>query len=82
MTVRNNVMVVLRIIAAADEIPEVDRTCTCCNRRLSGKVAWLELDQRTGKSHDHGGGPADKSQGWFPCGLRCARNEVAKAEAP
>ena len=46
---------------------------------LKTKVAWLELDQRTDTYHDCGGVPADKSQGWFPFGLTCARAAIAAA---
>jgi len=48
--------------------------CACCDRPLKGKVRWLEMDQRTWTYHDREDVPADKSQGWFPFGLRCAAN--------
>ena len=70
-----------RIIGPASELPEADRYCTCCQRPLRAKVAWLELDQRTDTYHDRGGVPADQSQGWFPFGLSCARAALAKARA-
>lgn len=60
-------------------LPGHERYCTCCQKRLSGKMAWLELDQRTNTYHDFGGVPQDESQGWFQFGLTCARNELAKA---
>lgn len=66
-----------RMIGPASEIAAAERYCTCCKRPLKGKVAWLELDQRTNTYHDHGGVPADKSQGWFPFGLTCARKKLA-----
>lgn len=62
-----------RVIGPADEIDESGRYCTQCNKPLKGKVAWLEMDQRTWKYHDRGDVPADASQGWFPFGLACAK---------
>jgi hypothetical protein len=59
-------------------------TCTCCGRSLSSEnraVRWLELDQRTDTYHDLGGVPADKSQGWFPFGLACAKKEISRHRA-
>lgn len=64
----------LRIIGPASEIDEASRYCTCCKKPLKGKVAWLELDQRTDSYHDRGGVPENQSQGWFPFGMTCARN--------
>lgn len=49
--------------------------CTCCGRPLK-EVAWLELDQRSQTYHDWGGVPAERSQGWFPFGMKCARNAL------
>lgn len=46
-----------RIISHASELTEPDRLCACCERPLKGKVAWLELDQRTDTYHDLGGVP-------------------------
>lgn len=55
------------------------RTCTCCERDLSGHaVRMLEYDQRTWTYHDLSDVPADESQGWFPFGLTCAKKLVAK----
>lgn len=68
-----------RVVAHADELHTSDRYCTCCERELRGKFAYLELDQRTQTYHDFGGVPTDQSQGWFPFGLTCARNLIAKA---
>ena len=68
-----------RVTGPASELGESERYCTCCERPLKRRVAWLELDQRTQTYHDHGGVPADKSQGWFPFGLTCARAAIAKA---
>lgn len=62
---------------AAYVLPESERYCTCCARELSGGAfRYLEFDQRTQTYHDLGGVPADKSQGWFPFGLTCARKLV------
>lgn len=64
-----------RVTAQASEIANPsDRFCTCCEKPLKGKLAWLELDQRTNTYHDLGGVPADNSQGWFPFGMTCAVN--------
>lgn len=71
-----------RIVSLANEIPHIDgRYCTCCERALKNKVAWLELDQRTNTYHDFGDVPADKSQGWFPFGPACARRLLREAKA-
>jgi len=66
-----------RIVGTADDLTPDDRFCSCCQKPLKGKVAWLELDQRTDTYHDHGGVPEGKSQGWFPFGMTCARNKLA-----
>lgn len=50
-----------------------NRTCACCGRELSAIAVMLEHDQRDDTYHDRGDVPADKSQGWFPFGLKCAR---------
>ena len=68
----------LRMIGPATELAPSDRHCTCCERPLKGKVAWLELDQRTNTYHDRGDVPADQSQGCFPFGMTCARNKLAE----
>ena len=70
-----------RIVGPASELEPFDRHCTCCSRPLKGKVAWLELDQRTDTYHDRGDVPAEKSQGWFPFGLTCARAALARRAA-
>jgi hypothetical protein len=54
-----------------------ERYCTCCNRQLTGRIRWLELDQRNGTYHDREDVPPEKSQGWFPFGMSCARKAVA-----
>jgi hypothetical protein len=60
------------------ELSAGERHCTCCKRDLSGHAfRWLELDQRTQTYHDDGDVPADRSQGWFPFGLTCAKKLVA-----
>lgn len=60
-------------IAQASELSATERRCTCCDRPLVRKFAWLELDQRINTYHDFGGVPVENSQGWFPFGLTCAR---------
>lgn len=62
-----------KLTASASELPVSERYCTCCERLLTSKVVWLELDQRRTVYHDFGGVPADKSQGWFPFGSACAK---------
>lgn len=54
------------------------RYCTCCERELTAAFRWLEMDQRTWTYHDDGDVPPEKSQGWFPFGLTCAKKLVAK----
>jgi hypothetical protein len=68
-----------RILGKASELPSSQRFCTCCEQPLKGKIAWLELDQRTYHYHDFGDVPVDKSQGWFAFGLTCAKNKLAEA---
>lgn len=67
-----------RVTGKASEIHQSERYCTCCKKPLSGKVAWLELDQRTNDYHDDGGVPPEQSQGWFPFGMTCAKKENAR----
>lgn len=69
----------LRVIGRAAEMEASSRMCTACCRPLRGKIAWLEFDQRIDAYHDFGDVPDDKSQGWFPFGLTCARKAVARA---
>jgi len=66
-----------RRIGNTDEIDPDGRYCTRCKQRLKGKVAWLELDQRDYTYHDRADVPADRSQGWFPFGVDCARHILA-----
>ena len=61
----------------AGELGLGERYCTCCERKLRGEVRMLELDQRGHVYHDLQDVPSDKSQGWFPFGLTCARKLVA-----
>ena len=68
-----------RVIAEAAELEADQRFCSCCERPLKARIAWLELDQRNNTYHDFGGVPADKSQGWFPFGITCARKMLARA---
>jgi hypothetical protein len=69
-----------RFFGPASEMQADQRFCTCCGRPLKGKVAWLELDQRTDTYHDLGDVPTNVSQGWFPFGVTCARKAISKAE--
>lgn len=62
-----------RIVAEVSTLPHGEARCTCCNKPLTRKFAWLELDQRIDAYHDFGDVPAGKSQGWFPFGLGCAK---------
>jgi hypothetical protein len=63
------------------ELDHANRYCTCCQRDLTGHAfRWLELDQRTNTYHDFGGVPEDRSQGWFPFGLKCAKRLITKAK--
>jgi hypothetical protein len=52
--------------------------CTCCERTLNDTGWMLELDQRTWTYHDFEGVPADKSQGWFVFGMKCAKAKLAE----
>lgn len=70
-----------RITCHVSELSADQRFCTCCEKPLTRHFAWLELDQRTNTYHDLGGVPEDRSQGWFPFGLTCARKLNAKAAA-
>lgn len=68
-----------RVTADAAELLKDQRYCTCCERPLVRKFAWLELDQRVDAYHDFGGVPPDNSQGWFPFGLTCAKRLLGEA---
>lgn len=68
----------LRCDGKTSALPEQERYCTCCERELSAAHRMLELDQRTQTYHDFRGVPEDRSQGWFPFGLTCARKLVAQ----
>lgn len=68
-------------IAPASELPASQPFCQCCERSLRGRFAWLEHDQRTGTFTDAEDVPAEKSQGWFPFGLTCARKALAEHAA-
>lgn len=64
----------------ATDLGESERYCTCCGRDLTGHAArMLELDQRTDTYHDFRDVPGDRSQGWFPFGLTCAKKKIAEA---
>lgn len=68
-----------RVIADACGLEKAQRYCTCCERELSGKFAYLELDQRVNAYHDFGGVPHTESQGWFPFGMTCAKRFLGEA---
>ena len=76
-----------KVTADAYELPKSERYCTCCQRPLVRKFAYLELDQRIDAYHDFGGVHPNQSQGWFPFGLTCAKKlnataaRILKAEA-
>lgn len=61
------------------DLSKDQRYCTCCERPLVRKFAWLELDQRGYVYHDFGGVPPSQSQGWFPFGMTCAKRLLGKA---
>lgn len=65
----------------AANLPKTERYCTCCQRPLARKFAYLELDQTVNAYHDFGGVPPDRSQGWFPFGLTCARKLLGQAKS-
>ena len=68
------------VYVTAAELGVAERYCTCCNRDLSGHaVRMLELDQRHNVYHDFRGVPENKSQGWFPFGLACAKKKTKEA---
>lgn len=67
---------------ASRDLSEGNRTCTCCERELSGHAfRYLELDQRTQTYHDFQDVPENLSQGWFPFGLTCAKKLVKQETA-
>jgi hypothetical protein len=53
--------------------------CTCCGKQLTGRIYWLELDQRT-QTYCSGGVPPELSQGGFPFGVTCAMKQMVKHE--
>lgn len=62
------------------ELEEINwTTCACCEKELN-VARMLEQDQRDNTFHDFGDVPENKSQGWFPFGLKCARKEIKKAK--
>lgn len=65
----------------AAQLPPNERRCTCCDKKLTGSLIWLECDQRIWAYHDFGGVPEDKSQGMFVFGPTCAKKESARARA-
>lgn len=70
------------VYMTASQLGADQRYCTCCERDLNGHaVRLLELDQRTQTYHDFHNVPPEKSQGWFPFGLKCAKNKLAEHRA-
>lgn len=68
--------------ATAQSLGHSENYCTCCERPLEGRaIRMLELDQRTDTYHDFRDVPDNKSQGWFPFGLKCAAKKIAAARA-
>jgi hypothetical protein len=68
------------IYLTAKELGHGDHYCAGCGCVLTGRrVRLLELDQRTQTYHDFRGVPEDRSQGWFPFGLKCAKKKIAEA---
>ncbi len=65
----------------SSDLDKSSRYCTCCEKPLSASFRWLELDQRSNTYHDRGDVPEDRSQGWFPFGLTCARKLLASSLA-
>jgi len=53
--------------------------CARCDRELTGKAVWMELDTRTGIFTQKENIPEEHSQGWYPFGTTCAKKEKAKA---
>jgi hypothetical protein len=66
-------------IDEAASLPASERFCTHCEKRLRGRFTWLELDQRIDAYHDFGEVPEERSQGWFPIGMTCAKKLRADA---
>lgn len=56
----------------------LDRTCERCKKRHLSEFVWLELDSVSGKYHQPGDVPADRSQGLFPFGAQCAKRQLAE----
>lgn len=65
-------------IQSVSELPETDRQCACCGKKLkpTGKVQWLELNNKTGYYQELGTVKPEESQGIFPLGLGCARKKL------
>ena len=58
----------------------VHRTCERCGKRHLGEFVYLELNQRTGRYYLPGYVPEVHSQGLFPFGRTCARNQLKHTE--
>lgn len=64
-------------IESIGKLPESERFCTCCKRRLITRFAWLELSMQDGKYYDIGIVQDKDSQGLFQFGLSCAHKLLA-----
>jgi hypothetical protein len=60
---------------ALTELKTDARYCTCCAKRLRGKFVWLEKDCLVcdGYHFNEGEVAPERSQGWFPFGMTCAK---------
>jgi hypothetical protein len=60
---------------ALKDLKTESRFCTCCEKRLRGRFAWLEKDCLVaGRYYANAGEVApERSQGWFPFGMTCAK---------
>jgi hypothetical protein len=59
-----------------ENVQNLDRAyhfCTCCGRKLKGKVAMLEFSTKHCQYFDAGVVAENDSQGFFPFGMSCAR---------
>ena len=63
------------IIEQASSLPADQRYCVVCEKPLKGKFAWCEKDCHVynGYHAEAGQVAPERSQGWFPLGLTCAK---------
>jgi hypothetical protein len=63
-------------------MPTMDRACQRCGKKHLADFVWLELNTWTGLYHTPGTLPANGlSQGLFPFGQQCARQELRRTAA-